>query len=93
MRRLSRTVVLVVLAVSLNGCLFRSRPVTPRMSTAKLMEANKDQLIGRIDSEAAKIQTLNSTVDLDVSVGGEKKGKITDYQSVRGYILVRKPPR
>ena len=25
------------------------------------------------------------------SVGGEKKGKVTDYEEIRGYILVRKP--
>ena len=24
-------------------------------------------------------------------MGGEKKGKVTDYQEIRGYILVRKP--
>ena len=42
-------------------------------------------------SEVAKIKTLNATVDIATSVGGEKKGTITDYQEIRGYILVRKP--
>ncbi len=93
MRRLVRSpiAVLLLLALPLGGCLFRSRPVTVRMSTAKLLETSKDELIARINTEATKIQTLNSTVDIDVSVGGSKKGKITDYQSIRGYILVRKP--
>ncbi len=93
MRRLarSRIGILLLLTLPLGGCLFRSRPVTVRMSTAKLLDASKDQLIARINTEAAKIQTLTATVNIDVSVGGSKKGKITEYQSIRGYILVRKP--
>ncbi len=87
----SRAALLVLVAVSLTGCLFRSRPVTIRMSTAHLLDANKDQLVARVNGEAAKIETLTATVDIDVSVGGSKKGNITDYRSIRGYILVRKP--
>ena len=26
-------------------------------------------------------------MDIDTSVGGVKKGKVTDYQQIRGYIL------
>src|SRR5581483_9473139 len=44
-----------------------------------------------INAEAAKIKTLNATVNIATSVGGEKKGKVTDYEEIRGYILVRKP--
>ncbi len=83
--------ILLLVALPLTGCLFRSRPVPIRMSTARLLDANKDQLIARINGEAAKIQTLSATVDIDVSVGGSKKGAITEYRSIRGYILVRKP--
>jgi outer membrane lipoprotein-sorting protein len=34
---------------------------------------------------------MQATVDIDTSVGGEKRGKITDYQQIRGYVLARKP--
>ncbi len=44
-----------------------------------------------INSEAAKIHTLNATVDIATQVGGEKKGKVTEYQEIRGYVLLRKP--
>ena len=37
------------------------------------------------------MQTLNATVNIDTSVGGESKGKVTDYQEISGYILVRRP--
>jgi hypothetical protein len=62
-----------------------------RTSTAKLETATKEQLVSYIRDEAAKIKTLNATVDIATSVGGEKKGKVTQYEEIRGYILVRKP--
>ena len=62
-----------------------------RTSTAKLESATKQELLDRINNEATKIKTLNATVNIATSVGGEKKGKVTDYEEIRGYILVRKP--
>lgn len=49
------------------------------------------QLVERINWEAGKIKTLNATVDIAASAGGEKKGKVTEYQEIRGYVLLRKP--
>ena len=34
---------------------------------------------------------MQATVDIDTSVGGVKKGKVTEYQQIRGYVLARKP--
>jgi len=82
---------LFVLVVGDTGCLFHTRPAEMRTSTAKLETATRQQLVDDIDNEAAKIKTLNATVDIAASVGGEKKGKVTEYQEIRGYILVRKP--
>jgi outer membrane lipoprotein-sorting protein len=73
------------------GCLFRTRTVEMRTSRAKLQTATKQELLDRINTQAAKIQTLNATVDIATSVGGEKKGTLTEYTEIRGYILVRKP--
>jgi hypothetical protein len=82
---------LAALLASGTGCLFHTRPAEIRTSTAKLETATRQELIGHINTEAAKINTLNLTVDIATSVGGEKKGQVTDYQEIRGYILVRKP--
>jgi len=82
---------LVALLLGESGCLFRTRTVEMRTSTAKLQTATKQELLDRINAEAVKIQTLNATVDIATSVGGERKGKVTDYEEIRGYILVRKP--
>jgi hypothetical protein len=56
-----------------------------------LKEATKEQLVAIINQQASKIQTLNATVDISPAVGGSKKGKVTEFQEIRGYILVRKP--
>jgi len=85
------TVSLLALLLGEAGCLFRTRVVEPRTSTAKLLTATKQELVARVNQEATAIKTLNATVDIVASVGGEKKGKVTDYQAIRGYILVRKP--
>jgi hypothetical protein len=73
------------------GCLFHTRTVETKTSTAKLEAASKQQLVEFINTEAAKIRTLNATVNIATSVGGEKKGKVTSFEEIRGYILVRKP--
>jgi len=86
-----RAVLILLIVFPLTGCLFRSRRVERQLSTAPLKSATQAELIDYINSEAAKIKTLQATVDIDTSVGGMKKGKVTDYQQIRGYILVRKP--
>jgi len=75
----------------LTGCLFRSHKVQRQVSTAPLKSATQQQLIDYINTQAAKIQSMQATVDIDTSVGGVKKGKVTDYQQIRGYVLARKP--
>lgn len=75
----------------LPGCLFRTRTVQIRQSNGPVLTATLDDLVKRIDSEAAKVQSLNATVNIDTTVGGEKKGKITDYQEISGYVLIRRP--
>lgn len=85
-------VVLVVLSlIALPGCLFRSHKVERQYSTAQLKAATPQELIDFVNSQASKIKTLQATVDIDTSVGGAKKGKVTDYQQIRGYVLARKP--
>jgi outer membrane lipoprotein-sorting protein len=93
MRLFSRYRFLLIVAASLplTGCLFRSRRVERQLSTAPLKSATQAELIDYVNAQAAKIKTLQATVDIDTSVGGVKKGKVTDYQQIRGYILARKP--
>jgi hypothetical protein len=89
--RLLGAIFLIAILVGETGCLFHTRTVETRTSTAKLQTASKVQLVDLINEEAGKIKTLNATVNVATSVGGEKKGKVTSFEEIRGYILVRKP--
>jgi Domain of unknown function (DUF4292) len=73
------------------GCLFRTRTVERNISPVALKTATKPELIAYINSQAAKIQTMQAKVDIDTSVGGAKKGRVTEYKEIRGYVLARKP--
>ncbi|HVP43153.1 MAG TPA: DUF4292 domain-containing protein [Terriglobales bacterium] len=75
----------------LTGCLFRSHRVAREASPSMAQEASQADLIEKVNRSAQAIQSLNATVDIDTDVGGAKKGKVTEYQQIRGYVLVRKP--
>jgi len=83
-------IVLLFLAMPLSGCLFRSHRVEQPI-TVQLKTATAQELIDFVNTQAGKIQTMQATVDIDTSVGGEKKGRVTEYQEIRGYVLARKP--
>jgi outer membrane lipoprotein-sorting protein len=83
---------LAVVLIILSGCGLRtSHPIKMRTSTATLREATLEQLLENINSNAAKLQTLKATVDIDSSVLEQKKEKVTDNPQIAGYILMRKP--
>lgn len=73
------------------GCVLRTRPVEDRYSTAPLLDASQDGLIESVNTQAQAVRTLKATVDIDSSAGGMKKGHVTDYKEIRGYVLARKP--
>ena len=93
MRRSPRfwTVALVLAVLPTAGCMFRTRPVEETYSKAPLQESSQSALIDSINQQARTIQSLQATVDIDTSVGGAKKGHVTDYKEIRGYVLARKP--
>ena len=86
-----RAFILFFIILPLTGCLFRSRKPEAIASSTPLKTATQDELISYVNSQAAKMHSMQATVDIDTSVGGEKRGKITDYQQIRGYVLARKP--
>jgi hypothetical protein len=63
--------VLILLgSLPLSGCLFRSHKVELQINPATLKTATKQDLIAYINSQAAKIQSIQATVDIDTAVGG-----------------------
>lgn len=80
-----------LLVIPTTGCLFRSRKVENRTSSAVLKSATEQELIEAVNRDAAQIKTMNATVDIRTTIGGQKKGKVTEYTEIRGYILAEKP--
>jgi hypothetical protein len=81
----------LVLALMSTGCLFRSKRVPQRVVQSNLRTATLSELVDMVNAQSNRIRTLNAMVDIDASVGGSIKGKITEYKEIRGYILMRQP--
>jgi len=56
-----------------------------------LKTASKAELVAYLDKQAAQVRTMFATVDIDTAVGGARKGRITEYKEIRGYVWARKP--
>jgi len=89
--RLKTIFSLLLVCATVSGCAFRTHAVKTRYSSATLEQATQPQLVARINTAAEQIKSLNATVDIATSVGGAKKGKVTDFEEIRGYVLLRKP--
>lgn len=85
-----KLIVIFLATVSQTACLFRSHKVEQPI-TGPVKSATQQELIDYVNSQAAKIQTMQAAADIDTNVGGVKKGKIIEYQQIRGYVLLRQP--
>ena len=83
--------ILLLMVLPTTGCLFRTRPVEDQYSKAPLKESTQQRLIDSLEQQAAAIQTLKATVDIDSAAGGIKRGTQTQYKEIRGFVLARKP--
>lgn len=92
MKRASLSFGLLLLCLlGTSGCLLRSHRVEHHRATEPLLSSTQGDLLAKINQLSAAVTTMNATVDIDTTVGGEKKGKVTEYQQIRGYILLEKP--
>ena len=82
---------LLFLLPALSGCLMHTHVVQHARVPTVVLSAEADQLVRTINQQSTAVQGLSATVELHASVGGERKGKVTDYTSLSGYILLRQP--
>lgn len=82
---------LALLVPVVTGCLSHTRTLQQPKPAGAVMNAEALQLVEAINRRYDQVSSLTATVDFAASVGGAHKGKQTDYTSVRGYILFRKP--
>jgi outer membrane lipoprotein-sorting protein len=74
-----------------SGCLKHTRLLERPQQPTIVLSSNAQQLIESLNERYDAIHSMNATVLLRASVGGVSKGKVTDYTSLRGYILLRQP--
>ncbi len=79
------------LALGLSGCLKHTRLLERPQQPSIVLSSGAQQLIQSLDERYDAIHSMNATVLIRASVGGASKGKVTDYTSLRGYILLRQP--
>ncbi len=80
------------LALSISGCLVHTRKLERRqVNTSNLLTATLPQLVEQINAEARKIHSLSASVEIATSLGGAKKGHVTDIQQIKGNILEKDP--
>ena len=77
--------------LGLNGCLKHTRILERPQEPGVVLSATAQQLIQRVNTRYDSIHSMNANVLFQASVGGASKGKVTDYTSLRGYILLRQP--
>ena len=83
-------VLLAAALLPLTGCI-TVRTVRKTVVAPNVMDATLDQLIGSLDKQFTAIQSLQASVDITASTGGERTGEIKDIPSFAGYIFLRKP--
>jgi outer membrane lipoprotein-sorting protein len=82
---------LIGLAPALTGCLTHTHVVPKTRLASVVMSTSLDQLAKQINVRFDSIQSMNVSVEISASTGGNLQGKIKETTSLRGYILMRKP--
>jgi hypothetical protein len=75
----------------LTGCLSHTRKLVQPKMAGPVMNADALHLVAGINQRYGQINSLKATVDFAASVGGARLGKRTDYTSLSGILLFRKP--
>lgn len=82
---------LTALCLLASGCLSHTRIVQKVRRVTNPKTATLEQLIEQINQRDAAIHSISVSVDMAATVGGANAGKITNYTSFSGYILLQKP--
>jgi outer membrane lipoprotein-sorting protein len=81
----------VALSAGLTGCFKTIHYVPQTQAPAMFRTATVEVLLNELAERDEAIKTLNASVEITASTGGDKQGKVTQYTSLHGYIFVRKP--
>ncbi|MEO6983551.1 MAG: DUF4292 domain-containing protein [Edaphobacter sp.] len=82
---------LIGMAPALTGCLTHTHVVPKTRVASIVMSTSLDQLAKQINTRFGDIESMNASVEISASTGGNLQGKVKDTVNFRGYILMRKP--
>lgn len=82
---------LIGMAPALTGCLTHSHSVPKTHLASITMSTSLDELAKQINMRFVSIQSMNASVEISASTGGNLQGVVKDTTSLRGYIIMRKP--
>jgi outer membrane lipoprotein-sorting protein len=82
---------LLPLLAGMSGCLYHTRKLEAPTAPSTVLNADASQLVEKVNQAYDAVHSMSATVDMQASVGGSRKGEVTDYTSFRGFILLRKP--
>jgi hypothetical protein len=95
-RRLASFLLFTELAFLLlfsSACLVRRRTVVPAGKTVDqpLLNASKQQLMERVRAVADPLHSFVMKVDMSPSIGSLYGGQVTDYPTITGFVIFRRP--
>ncbi|MFN2974455.1 DUF4292 domain-containing protein [Terriglobus aquaticus] len=79
------------LLLPLAGCFRSTRSVMQTHAPSTVLDATLTDLLKQTDDRFNQIKSMNASIDISVSTGGGKEGKVVDYAAFPGYLLLRKP--
>lgn len=79
--------------LALTGCLRHTRMVATVVRPTHVQTATLGEILAQVNQRDDAIHSLSLAVTITASVGGAHAGKVTDYTSLSGYILLQKPDK
>jgi outer membrane lipoprotein-sorting protein len=81
----------LALPVLLSGCLVTRRKLPVPKAPSVVQDATSESLVKQLNDRWNALQTLNATVEMKATVTHSLKGESSEYPSIRGIILLKKP--
>jgi outer membrane lipoprotein-sorting protein len=81
----------LTLPLLLSGCLVTRRRLPVPKAPPVVQTATPEQLVKQINDRWNALQTLNATVEMVATVTKSQQGVSSEYPSIRGIILLKKP--
>lgn len=85
------TTAALALPILLSGCLVTRRKLPVPKAPTVVQDATPEQLVKQLNDRWNALQTLNATVEMKATVTHQQKGESSEYPSIRGIILLKKP--